>query len=822
MINLQMIKQEFKQLFHNKLLLISVIAICFIPILYSSVFDKSVWDPYNRSSHLPVAVVNEDQPVEMLGQRIDVGKSVIDELKHNKQLKWEFVDAKEAMQGMKDLKYYMIVTIPKDFSKNAASLLKTNPTQMEIQYTTNGSLNYIGLDMAQIGAKELEAKVRESVTAAYVKTALDVGKQGKQDLIKLTNGSKELATGSQTLDKGLGEYTTGVSSASSGSNKLTNGINELASSVSPLKQGVSELQNGATQLSNGLNKVNDTLQPLYGKLSEVGSGVSDLLNGTKELENSLNNIEGNLSGSSAKLLKEDLEKIDQQLRSVLNDSKELNQISSGSSDLAKDLVDLGQQLSVFSQVIGKINQTVSDDTQQLEQLLESIVKNNTQISDEVKQQLISQISEQVTSFSTQLVKDIQSSSGDIDSIVSQVQSGLTQASQQANSLSNQAIMVSQVAKGISNNTGEIKQTLNDVTRGTTDLLQSLGTTIKTNNPQDTLKEVEDGLAQVNQLVNEAPVALNGVNRLSVGSDQLADGLNTMSGKLPELVSGVTRLDNGSNELSQGLTKLTDNTPKLMTGVSQLTVGATTMANALNQADTIVSRLKFNNKNVNMFAAPTGLKNIEYSKVKNYGQALAPYIMSLALFVGCIVFNFIFPIRRVSMENQSSRDWWLSKVAMGFVVATAMAIIEATIMLTLKLPVDQVGKLYLVGIVTAWSYMFLIMFLAMTFDNPGRFVAMILLVLQLGGAGGTFPLPLQNSFFNAIHPYLPMTYSVYGFREAISRGIGAPMFNRSIVTLLCIFIFFVILLRFSMDYLQRNHLENISALNDNQKLQALEK
>ncbi len=817
-----MIKQEFKQLFHNKLLLISVIAICFIPILYSSVFDKSVWDPYNRSSHLPVAVVNEDQPVEMLGQRIDVGKSVIDELKHNKQLKWEFVDAKEAMQGMKDLKYYMIVTIPKDFSKNAASLLKTNPTQMEIQYTTNGSLNYIGLDMAQIGAKELEAKVRESVTAAYVKTALDVGKQGKQDLIKLTNGSKELATGSQTLDKGLGEYTTGVSSASSGSNKLTNGINELASSVSPLKQGVSELQNGATQLSNGLNKVNDTLQPLYGKLSEVGSGVSDLLNGTKELENSLNNIEGNLSGSSAKLLKEDLEKIDQQLRSVLNDSKELNQISSGSSDLAKDLVDLGQQLSVFSQVIGKINQTVSDDTQQLEQLLESIVKNNTQISDEVKQQLISQISEQVTSFSTQLVKDIQSSSGDIDSIVSQVQSGLTQASQQANSLSNQAIMVSQVAKGISNNTGEIKQTLNDVTRGTTDLLQSLGTTIKTNNPQDTLKEVEDGLAQVNQLVNEAPVALNGVNRLSVGSDQLADGLNTMSGKLPELVSGVTRLDNGSNELSQGLTKLTDNTPKLMTGVSQLTVGATTMANALNQADTIVSRLKFNNKNVNMFAAPTGLKNIEYSKVKNYGQALAPYIMSLALFVGCIVFNFIFPIRRVSMENQSSRDWWLSKVAMGFVVATAMAIIEATIMLTLKLPVDQVGKLYLVGIVTAWSYMFLIMFLAMTFDNPGRFVAMILLVLQLGGAGGTFPLPLQNSFFNAIHPYLPMTYSVYGFREAISRGIGAPMFNRSIVTLLCIFIFFVILLRFSMDYLQRNHLENISALNDNQKLQALEK
>ena len=213
-----MIKQEFKQLFHNKILLISVIAICFIPILYSSVFDKSVWDPYNRSSHLPVAVVNEDQPVEMLGQKVDVGKSVIDELKHNKQLKWEFVDAKQAMDGMKDLKYYMIVTIPKDFSKNATSLLNPSPNQMEIQYTTNGSLNYIGLDMAQIGAKELEAKVRESVTAAYVKTALALGQKGKQDLIKLTNGSKELATGSKKLDNGLGEYTNGGSTAAKGSN----------------------------------------------------------------------------------------------------------------------------------------------------------------------------------------------------------------------------------------------------------------------------------------------------------------------------------------------------------------------------------------------------------------------------------------------------------------------------------------------------------------------------------------------------------------------------------------------------------------------------
>jgi len=817
-----MIKQEFKNLFHNKILLISVIAICFIPILYSSVFDKSVWDPYNRSSHLPVAVVNEDQPVEMMGQTINVGKNVMDELKHNKQLKWEFVDAKEAMQGMKDLKYYMIVTIPKDFSKNATSLLNPHPNQMEIKYTTNGSLNYIGLDMAQIGAKELEAKVRESVTSAYVQTALKVGETGKKDLIKLSNGSKELAVGTKKLENGVTRYTNGVSQAADGSTKLTSGINQLSDSVGPLKAGVTELDNGAMTLSNGLDEMNKKLQPMTGKVSEIGTGVSALLEGTKELETSLNNIQSNLSGSSAKLLKTDLDKISQQIDSVLNDSQKLGMISNGSTLLSDDLKQLSQQLTDFSQMASQINETVSTDMTKLEQLIETVISQDTHISEEAKKELITELAEQLTAFSDELVQDINRSTGGVNQVVTELQTALSQATQKAQDLSNQAVMVGQVAKGISENTGEIKESMANITSGTSDLLESFGTNVDTNQTENVLQSLESGLTEVNQLVAQAPVAFGDVNALANGGNQIAHGMDQLTTKMPALLSGVNQLDNGSNDLTNGLNELNHKTPELVNGVTQLSVGANSLTNALDEANNIVNRLKFNNKNVEMFAAPAGLKNIEYSKVRNYGQALAPYIMSLALFVGCIVFNFIFPIRRVSLEGQSSRDWWLSKVAIGFVVATIMAVIEATIMLALKLPVDQVGKLYLVGIVTAWSYMFLIMFLAMTFDNPGRFVAMILLVLQLGGAGGTFPLPLQNSFFNAIHPYLPMTYSIYGFREAISRGIGAPMFNRSIFTLLGIFVVFVLLLRVSMAYLQKKHLENVSALNDNQKLQALEK
>ena len=114
---MKMTKQEWINLFRNKILLISVIAIAFIPILYSSIFDKSVWDPYGRAKDLPVAVVNQDKPTELLGQKMNVGQQVVDNLKKDHQLDWNFVSKEEAEKGMKDLKYYMIVTITEDFSK---------------------------------------------------------------------------------------------------------------------------------------------------------------------------------------------------------------------------------------------------------------------------------------------------------------------------------------------------------------------------------------------------------------------------------------------------------------------------------------------------------------------------------------------------------------------------------------------------------------------------------------------------------------------------------------------------------------------------------
>ena len=125
-----MIKDEWKSLLRNKLMLIVVIAIIVIPIIYAGLFLKSMWDPYGSVDNLPVAVVNEDKPVEYNGKTLSIGKDMADELKDNDSMAFNIVDSKTAEDGLANGTYYMVITIPEDFSANAATVMDDNPKQM--------------------------------------------------------------------------------------------------------------------------------------------------------------------------------------------------------------------------------------------------------------------------------------------------------------------------------------------------------------------------------------------------------------------------------------------------------------------------------------------------------------------------------------------------------------------------------------------------------------------------------------------------------------------------------------------------------------------
>ncbi|MGJ1010811.1 hypothetical protein IGI96_002330 [Enterococcus sp. DIV0421] len=804
---MKMALKEFKNLLNNKILLISVIAITFIPIIYTSVFDKSLWDPYGGIKDFPIALVNEDESVEMLGQKVNVGEQVIDNIKKNKDVDWHIVDSKEAAEGMKDMKYYTIVTIPKDFSQSAVSIMDNEPKKMELIYTTNGSYNYIGQEISEVVANALEIKIRNQVVEAYASAVDQIASKMIGAISEAASGANELSSGTGQLETGIDQYTNGVSQADIGANKLASGTEQLESAVGPLASGVDKLANGSQELSSALNKVEAGIQANQNRINLLDSGLSNLSTAAQDMADALENFENHLSEETRIKLNEQIERAQNQLAELITNTTALNQASIDANEIEQQNSAISSKLQVIAGDLGTANQTITSQ-------IKDLIQTNQELSEEAKNSLISNISgivdQNLTNLNQSITAHINEINGNLDAL-----STITAQ------LALQASEMSQVASSMSKNTANVQDTLSAIKIGSQQLDEAMGIVPKAEGAQQIIAQLNQLSQMLNTAAEDIPLMESAVQQLSSGSSQLTDGLGELNSKIPSLSSGVEQLYKGSEQLDAGLNELNSKSPELVSGIKKLQAGAAELANGLDEGVDKADSVKITHKTINQFVDPVSLDNDLYTKVDNYGEALAPYIMSLALFVGCMLFNFVYPVRKSSMDGQSSGAWWLSKASLGFVVSSMMAIIQVTIMLLLGLPAYSIPALYVTALITAWAYMAIVMFLAVTFDNPGRFVAMILLVLQLGGAAGTFPIETQGKFFQIIHPFLPMTYSLYAFRNAIASGISHQLIIKCFTILVSLIVLFLIFLRVSMAILQKKHLRDVSLLNDNQKMLALE-
>ena len=925
-----MIKDEFKFIGKNKLILVSVLVIILIPFLYSIFFLKSVWDPYGDTQNLPVAVVNLDQPVTYQGKKLNVGEQTVNKLKNNKKLGWHFVSKAQADKGMKANKYYTVITLPKDFSKNAATILDEHPRKMDLKYQTNDSLNYIGQVISGIGLNALNSEIRANVTNAYASAVFDQIKTIGKGMKNAADAATQIDEGQVKLDDGIDQYTVAVSQVNdgiqtmkvkvspmssqipqlaSGANQVASGLQTLNGSTTQLASGVGQLANGSNQVTNGLgtlqsktgtlssgvgqlasgsNQVTSGLGTLQSKTGTLSSGVGQLATGSNQVTNGLGTLQtesGQLANGITQLQTgsaslttgvknytdgvTSLSKgIDQLAGSTGSLATDTNSLATGSSDLTNGL----QQLS------GSVDSQNKQAVESAAKLQESLTKYEATLKAKTNQDpdLVAGFEQLETNINA-LMTQTESSGTSLSTTLNQklipgskkVSDGLTTLNQRVPTLTAAITGLQNGATKIISNNDQLVTGTNSLNGGINQLATKAPSLV------DGVSQLYSGSGKVSgglsTLNGQIPTLTNGVSQLYSGSGQVSGGLTSLNGQIPTLTNGVSQLYSGSSQVSGGLSPLNGQVPTLTNGVSQLANGAGQVANGVGQLNanvpTLVSgvnqladgtsqitaqsgtlksgstqlkngdkkfakTLSSSAKKVNgitvtsdtkkMFAAPTKMSHKHYSYVPNYGHALAPYVLSLALYVGALVFNFAYPIRKVSKADGTATQWFFSKITIGAVVAVATAIVEATLMMAVGLNVDHVGQFYLTAILFSLTSMYLIMFLSMAFDNPGRFLAMVGLMLQLGGSGGTFPMELTNQFYNIIHPFLPMSYSIMNFRNAITSGIASNTVTLGYIVIIAFALGSLLLLWITMILLQRYHKMGISQLDDNQKLQAVEK
>lgn len=279
-----------------------------------------------------------------------------------------------------------------------------------------------------------------------------------------------------------------------------------------------------------------------------------------------------------------------------------------------------------------------------------------------------------------------------------------------------------------------------------------------------------------QIKGGADALMQGMEKVNVGSDKLAAGTNQLADGLAQVSNGSEKLNsgvneaaqgsvkivNGSNQLNSGAKKLSDNTPKLVDGAKKLHDGLKN-AQKSGKINNIAQKSK-------MMSAPVSLEEHEYSHVENYGTGFAPYFISIALWVGALMATFVLRVmdRRAILNGMNP----LKSALISLTPFVLMGVVQAIILMgvvqgALKLQIDNVGAFYALGIIASIVFMAIMQMIMVVFRIPGRIVAIVLLMLQITSSAGTFPVQMTPAFFRAVHPYLPMTYSIMGLRQAMS-------------------------------------------------------
>ena len=677
---LKIYTDDIKKIFTNYAALIVFIALSILPSLYAWFNIKASWDPYGKeaTSQIKIGVVNKDKGAELKGEFKNIGNQIIDQLKENDVMGWQFVSEKEAVKAVEEGSYYAMITIPEEFSENILSLITDDIKKGKIIYTVNEKVNAIAPKITVKGATAVQENVNktviETVSDIVLSTAKDLGIEVEGQLPKLDNLYDKLVE-IQSKFKDLYETT----------DLAYDGVNKVADLV--------------TNLQNDIPLITDTLNSTKGL-------ATNLIDFISKSQTEINNI--------APTIKTDI-------------------------GLVRDLAD--EVSSYVDVVINAIN-TGSENANVL------LGNLNTKVSG---------LRDYLTSIRV-LVEKINGHSQ--NGALSDVLNNLITAENTLNQLYNEIESIkNSLANGNLIDTSKlenVKTVLNDVSNITGNLYDRFDSEI---------------LGNINTILNTAnDSAKSALEILQRAQDKLP--------KVEEILTTVSALCNKGNE---GIKYAKDNLPRAEEIVNEVTSKVAKIKDSSDLKDLL--KLIANNveERSNYLTSPVELEENSLYPMRNYGTAMTPFYSVLSLWVGMTLLVSMFSVEAHGEYNHM--EVYFGKLLLFLTIGMTQALIVALGDLYLLKIYCVNPALFVTGILfTSITFVAIVYSLVSVFGNVGKVTAIILLVLQVAGSGGTFPIQLTPKFFQIINPFLPFTYAISFARESIG-GVVQSVLVKDIVIML---------------------------------------
>ena len=685
---IEIFRNDIKEVFRKTNTWIIIVGLIFLPSMYAWPNILSSWDPYGHTNNIKVAVTSEDEGAAVDGKDLNLGNSLVEGLKNNKNLDWQFVSNKQqAEDGVRIGDYYASIVVPKNFSQDMTSVSRTEPKRATIEYTVNEKINAISPKITNSGA----SAIANNISKNFVETANGIIFE------KLHEAGIKFEENLPSIEKVKQE------------------IFKLNDNFSTYESTLSELIRKVEYGHNILNNVQNTL-PEIDRVATNSIMIADKAGIT------INNIQG----------------FNERLLPIINNH--LNVV---------------EEVSKEANVIAKELQQKPDKTEEIkarQKALDSRLQASTE--------------------RLQLVKNI---------------------FEYFNKLSNERLFNNQLERvtTLSNDITTIKEVNNNI-YNKMDHYDEIANTVKEEfvNKSARINEVSSNMSSKLN-VEVAPLISQVLSKAEVNIDKVSGIIARTQGELPAVERKLSETEVKISNAYGKLLSLQAQMPSAKSKIQKLTDEIKKIDNGIDK-NQLFNLLKVDYKQqAEFFANPVKLQENKLYHIENYGSAMTPFYTVLSIWVGSLLMSSLLTTKVEDEENKYKPYQKYFGRGLLFVIISLFQTLIITLgdMYVLGTQANSPYRFVLYALLISLLFSSIIYTIVCILGNVGKAVCIVLLVLQLGSSGGTFPIQMTSEFFQTLYPKVPFTYSIGLLREAVG-GVYIPAVERDIKIL---FIYLIIVL-----------------------------
>lgn len=702
--------RDLKSIVSNWVALVIIIGLMILPSLYAWFNIRASWDPYGNTGGIKVAIVNNDKGGNLQDKFISVGDELVNKLKDNTNLGWEFVSEEEGNIGVERGIYYATIIIPEEFTEETLSIVNRPIKRPTLIYKVNEKSNAIAPKITDKGITTIKSQVDSNI-------------------IETVDG---------LIFKVLNEMGVSIEGSKDKILKLINGVIELNNKVPEIENIINEIYNGSSKAEDLIARAKENLPLLQDTLTSSDNLLVDTKSALEKSKEALGEIAPVIK-SDLELINTELSNLDGLIDAVININIDKNSILTG--------------LDNISVKFGEINDKINGIVKALEPL--------SKFNDNLKE----------------IVNELNLASSKLNSAID---------------------VIGQVSDAVNNAKPIDKSRLQEIK----DLIAS-----NKNIVSDILNNYDS---------KYIPAINNAISELTKISDNSIKLLDEAKSAIPDIDSLLDNLDNALKLGKDDIEKLNNEMPTIKASLSEISSKLSSI-NKEEEVDKLLSLLKNDWEAVSKFlGSPVEIKEEILFPIPNYGSAMSPFYSTLALWVGALILVSLLTTEPHGFKERidfKSYEKYFGK----FLTFGSIGICQALI-LTLGdiylLKCYVLNKWLFIGVSLLSSIIFIIIVytLVSIFGNVGKAISVILLVIQVAGAGGTFPVEVMPSFFKRVNPLLPFTYAISAMREAVAGVVKANL-TRDLMMLLSYGVIFVLIGLFLKGPINRASKKFIEKLNE---------